>query len=270
MGTFVEIRLNRITATKQDDAHQAINAAFSKIEHVHKLMSFQQVDSELSRLNQTAFQHPMQVNPLIYAVLKRARKLFIASEGLFDCTIADTLVDWDMLPAHHKHRVTVSSQAQVQLLSDFHVYYQTPLLLDLSGIAKGFAVDLAIHTLKHYGVQSAVVNAGGDLRVLGHQPEPIFIRNPRNTQQLIPMGELSSGAFATSGIYYSKQQTETRSVSALVNPLNRQAITKPYSYSVIAPTAWVADGLTKVLAISGNTEHPCLQCFGARGFIVDQ
>lgn len=268
MGTFVEITLHAISPTEQDRAHEIINVAFARIEHVQQLMSFQQVDSELSRLNQSAYLHPVQVNPLTYAVLKRAQKLFIESEGLFDCTVADTLVSWHMLPDHHQHYSSSSTQAQVELLPDFHVYYHAPLLLDLSGIAKGFAVDLAIHSLKHHGVQSAIVNAGGDLRVLGQQPEPIFIRNPANLQQLLPMGELSAGAFATSGIYYSKQQFEDKNVSALINPLNRQAITKPYSYSVIARTAWLADGLTKVLAISGNIEHPCLQRFGATGIIV--
>lgn len=227
------------------------------------------MDSEISRLNRNAHLQPVQVNPLTYAVLKRAQKLFTESEGLFDCTVADTLVSWNMLPDHHHHRSTSSTQAQVQLLPDFHVYYHDSLLLDLSGIAKGFAVDLAIHILKQHGVQSAIVNAGGDLRVLGQQPEPIFIRNPANLQQLLPMGELSNGAFATSGSYYSEQRFENQTVSALVNPLIRQAITKPFSYSVIAPTAWLADGLTKVLAISSNIEHPCLQRFGATGIIIE-
>lgn len=268
MGTFVEITLHAISPTQEDQAHEAINAAFARIEHVQQLMSFQQADSELSQLNQTAYLHPVQVNPLTYAVLKRVQKLFKESEGLFDCTIADTLVSWNMLPDHHQHSSNSATQAQVKLLPDFHVYYHAPLLLDLSGIAKGFAVDLAIHTLRHHGVQNAIVNAGGDLRVLGQQSEPIFIRNPSNLQQLLPMGELSAGAFATSGIYYSEQQVEEQTVSALVNPLNRQAITQPYSYSVIAKTAWLADGLTKVLAISGNIKHPCLQRFGATGIIV--
>ncbi len=268
----MEITLHSVSLTQQDQAHEVINAAFARIEHVHQLMSFQQADSELSQLNQTAYLYPVQVNPLTYAVLKRAQKLFKESEGLFDCTIADTLVSWSMLPDHHqhdsKHGANSLTQALVELLPDFHVYYHAPLLLDLSGIAKGFAVDLAIHTLKHHGMQNAIVNAGGDLRVLGQHPQPIFIRNPSNLQQLLPMGELSAGAFATSGIYYSEREFEEQTVSALVNPLNRQAIIQPYSYSVIAHTAWLADGLTKVLAISGNIQHPCLQRFGATGIIV--
>ena len=55
--------------------------------------------------------------------------------------------------------------------------------------------------------------------------------------------------------------------NALVNPFNRQALDSEHSFSVIAPTAYVADALTKVVAISQNPQHPCLKVFAAQAVI---
>jgi thiamine biosynthesis lipoprotein len=238
------------------------------IQRVQELMSFHDASSELSRLNRDAFLQNIQVHPWLYAILQRALKMFVASDGLFDCTVADVLVQWAILPPQSVI-TEPATQADVLLLANHTVRYRKPLLIDLGGIAKGFAVDLAIHTLRQHGIKYAVVNAGGDLRVLGNHIEPISVRSPHNYEQLIPMGGLSAGAFATSGIYHSQRTFQQETVSALVNPKNRQAIMTPYSFSVIASTAWLADALTKVVAITTNTAHPCLARFAATAVIID-
>lgn len=267
---MVEIKLTSSNDLEQNQAHQAIDAAFSIIEKIQQLMSFHDANSQLSRLNREAHLRAIPVHPFVYAVLIRAQKIFLASEGLFDCTVADVLVNWSLLPQQTNNQTSPDAvtQADVMLLADYMVQYRTPLLIDFGGIAKGFAVDLAIQTLRQFGIKNAVVNAGGDLRVLGNIAEPISIRSPSNLQQLISVGELCAGALATSGIYYSENKFQGKSVSALVNPTNRQPVLNPHSFSVIAPTAWLADALTKVVAVTGNIEHPCLQHFGAKAFII--
>lgn len=261
----MEIKLHDALSPRH--AHVIINQAFSAIEKVQQLMSFHDPKSELSRLNQNAFNHIVQVHPFTYAVLKRAQRIFYASHGLFDCSIANTLVNWEILPDHlqqgHTDK-TIHSQAGLQLLSDHSIRFTQPILLDLGGIAKGFAVDLAIHSLKKLGIKNALVNAGGDLRVLGHIAEEIVIRNPQNPQDFHALGALANGAIATSASYFSK----TENGSALVNPFNRTALDSKHSFSVIAPTACVADALTKVIVVSQNPQHPCLKLFAAQAMIL--
>lgn len=245
-------------------------------------MSFHDPKSELSLLNQFAFQRSVTVHPLTFAVLKRAERIFHASHGLFDCSIANTLVDWELLPKHPAQSLQnpllnfeieienekLYSQANVQLLTNYQVKFTAPILLDLGGIAKGFAVDIAIQHLRKSGIQNAVVNAGGDLRVLGHHAETIHLRNPQNPQQLLHLGELTDGAIASSATYFSKVKFEDHWVNALVNPTDRTALDSEHSFSVIAPTAYLADALTKVVALSHNTQHPCLTLFSAQAFIL--
>lgn len=232
-------------------------------------MSFHDQSRELSLLNREAYLAPVKVHPWTYAVLKRAQRMHYASQGLFDCTVADALIQWQLLPKHAFHPEPLNcSQAQLELLPDHHVYYRSPIALDLGGIAKGFAVDAAIQCLRQRGICSAVVNAGGDLRVLGTAPESIMLRDPKNPQQLQSIGELSQGSVATSSIYYSQRQYQSQRVSALVDPATRQPILTPHSFSVIAPLAWAADALTKVVAVSANPNHPCLRHFSAAAFIL--
>ena len=98
LGTLVEIKIH--DSISANTAQHAINTAFECIQLVQKLMSFHDPDSELSRINREAFQRPIQVHAWVYAVLKRANLIFQHSDGLFDCSVADQLVNWQLLPDH--------------------------------------------------------------------------------------------------------------------------------------------------------------------------
>lgn len=266
---MVEVKLH--DQLSDDVAHPIIDQAFYCIEKIQKLMSFHDPESELSKLNRIAFQQTVQVHPLSYAVLKRAQRVFYTSSGLFDCTIANTLVDWELLPQHFPSTNTdfqKTSQACLQLLEQNQVKFTAPILLDLGGIAKGFAVDLAIYNLKKNGIKNAVVNAGGDLRVIGDIFEEILIRDPFIPQQFHNLGNLKNGAIATSSCYFSKVKKHNKWVNALVHPDTRQALDSKQSFSVIAPNACIADALSKVVAISQNPLHPCLNLFSAQALII--
>lgn len=271
LGTIVEVSVH--SDQLYDDhlkVHEAIDAAFAVIEQIQKLMSFHDVNSELSLLNREAHLKSVQIHAWTYAVLKRAQRLFIASSGLFDCTIAQTLMQWEMLPQLSYGFESINcSFSDVVLLPNRNIFFQKKLLLDLGGIAKGFAVDLAVQLLRQHHIHSAVVNAGGDIRVLGKVAENIIVRDPQQPTDLIPVGTLENGAIATSAGYFSQKLYQNKEVTALVNPLTRNAITKQESYSVIARQAYLADALTKVVAVSGNVQHPCLAQFGAVAILIN-
>ena len=112
------------------------------------------------------------------------------------------------------------------------------------------------------------VNAGGDLRIAGDAEEVIHVRHPSQPDQACEAGTLADGAIATSGTYFSKRQHQSAWVSALVDPASGQPLLDDSSYSVIAPRCALADALTKVVALSRNPHHPCLQRHGAQALII--
>ena len=143
-----------------------------------------------------------------------------------------------------------------------------PVWIDLGGIAKGYAVDMAIVALQERGVQSACVNAGGDLRVFGDVAYPVIVRRPDAPTMGGVQLTLQDEALATSGTYFSRKLIDERAVSALIDARDGRAINANFSASVRAPTCMLADALTKLVMASGDALHPALARFGATATII--
>jgi FAD:protein FMN transferase len=266
LGTFVEITIH--DDLSEGDLSASFDQAFKAIHRIHSLMSFHEEESDLSRMNRLAFIQPVLVDALTFQVLTVAKDLFIHTDGAFDCSIGHTLQNWGFLPKSALMYEEYGDLNDLILLEGYQVSYAKPLCLDLGGLAKGFAVDQAIEVLKNLKIKSALVNAGGDLRVLGNKLEDIFIRKPSDPQTLIQLGQLGDGALASSGIYYSKDHSIDQAHSALVIPKTQESILEEKSFTVIAPTCMVADGLTKALAIHQNIKANYLEKYNALGVIL--
>jgi FAD:protein FMN transferase len=265
LGTLVEIAAEGSPGPSLD---RAINAAFGAVELVHRLMSFHDPESDLSRLNQRAAIEPVEVHPWTARVIRRALALFHATDGLFDCAIGAELLRWELLPDHGLAGARSGKLSAVRFISKDRIMVDAPVAIDLGGIAKGFAVDRAIAVLRRHGVATAVVNAGGDLRGFGQTAHPIHIRDPLDPAVLRHAGSLRNGAIATSSAAETLTIVRNRKVSALVSATTREPLTDCNAYSVIAATCVVADALTKVLAQVKRTDAPCLARLGATGLIT--
>src|SRR4051812_4336790 len=95
LGTFVSIRVDGLEAVT---AHMALDRAFGVVAAVHRLMSFQAPDSDISRLNREAAKGWVSVHPWTFDVLRRAQEFSAASDGTFDISIAARPVASDHLP----------------------------------------------------------------------------------------------------------------------------------------------------------------------------
>lgn len=264
LGTFVEITID------QDDGQEAIESAFLAIEKIQNLMGFHNPKSELSQINHRAHKEAIEIHPWTAQVIRIAKEIHLASGGLFNCGIGHRLVAAGLLPKH----ITLSNHEfggieDAQFLAPDLIQSSRPVCLDLGGIAKGFAVDMAVRVLKSEGIQSGVVNAGGDLRVFGSTSRPIQIRNPLSPQELIQIGSLENGAIATSGLYFAKRdQQESYLINPLARTLSEIHAEVTGSFSIFAKECVYADALTKVLALSNDDHHPCFTKFSAQAIRI--
>ena len=264
LGTFVEISI------KQDEGQAAIDNAFSAIQKVHDLMGFHNPQSELSRINKRAHLEAVEIHPWTAQVIKIAKEIHTASNGLFDCGIGHRLVEAGLLPRHidfNNH--DLGGIEDIHFLAPDLIQSMRPVCLDLGGIAKGYAVDMAVRVLLSEGISSGTVNAGGDLRVFGATSFPIQVRHPESPEELIEVGTLENGAIATSSLYFAKRDHQQ---SHIINPLtqNPSEIHAEIlgSYSIVAKECVYADALTKVLALSNNEHHPCFKRFSAQALRI--
>jgi thiamine biosynthesis lipoprotein len=261
LGTVVAVR---VRGAAPRAAHRAIEQAFAAMSEIHRLMSFQEHASDVSRMNREAARAPVTVHPHTFRVLAWAARLAQLSQGLFDASIGGRLVEWgilatptDALPDPHV------SFRDIELGSARQVFFKHPLWIDLGGIAKGYAVDRAVAALHACGIRSACVNAGGDLRTVGPEAERVAIRTAAAPADVLPILEIQRGALATScGASSSRTHAGVR-VSCHVSGRTREAVDARTTVSVLAARCVIADALTKVVLADEAVAAPLLHRFHA-------
>jgi len=265
LGTFVDIAAS---ASVRCDLPQALDAAFDAIAQVHRLMSFHNAESDLSRVNRGASAGAVPVHPWTYQVLQTAADLNTRSGGIFDVTVAPLLQDKGLLPKNDTAgEVRVCGEAV--LLEGGAVRFRTPgIQIDLGGIAKGFAVDRAVDVLKSHGVANGLVNAGGDLAAFGAEPQRVQIRNPSNPRELLYAVAIADAALASSGRGFDLLDHDKAGEAAVWDPHSRRQVRSIAGASVRAPSCTIADAMTKIVMIGGESTSSLLQEYRASALLV--
>ena len=266
LGTFVEIQTSGIHAA---DGQRGVEAAFAAIEQVQRLMSFHDRESEISRINRNAFHKPVHVHPWTWRVLKSAREFSRNSDGIFDVTTARQLVKWNYLPGFNSG-IGTASWRDIICQENRHVRFRRPLMIDLGGIAKGFAVDRAVDALKQHGVTAGLVNAGGDLRAFGSRSQLVHVRNPAEPTRVAGAVSLCERAMATSGIYFARTKNRGRCVSPLLDGRTGRAARELISVTVGAAECITADALTKIVFALREQAGPVLARYRADALLLEQ
>ena len=236
LGTFVEIACDDLAA---------IEAGFAAIAHVHARMSFHHDNSDLAALRDATPGSIVAVDGETVQVLRLALELYRASGGLFDVTIGRQLVSTKFLPRMTAQPLTYynGKATDIEIADDTHVICHRPMLIDLGGIAKGHATDVAVAAMQNAGAVQGIVNAGGDLRVFGDASETIWLR--RADGQLGSSLEAKNIAVASSSNLLFRRTLRGAQHSPHIGRARRAMLTDD-AITVTAPTCAFADAITNV------------------------
>jgi FAD:protein FMN transferase len=266
LGTFVEIQAS---GASKADLNAGIDAAFDAVAKVHRLMSFHEPDSDVSRLNQFASSHPVRVDPWTYEVLRIAMDLHFRSKGAFDIAVAPVLQALGLLPGPSDGSVQARTSNQVELLGDGMVRFSSSeIRIDLGGIAKGFAVDRALDALRGFGMPNGLVNAGGDLAAFGPDSQTVSVRNPVDPQSFMCGISINNEALASSARRFDPFRSDETTNPAIIDPMTRQPACSIQGTTVRAPSCVIADALTKVVMIAGTSAADLLEHHRAGALLV--
>ena len=232
---------------------------------VERRMSTYQPDSELSRFNRAPVGEPIVVSAPLYVVTATALRLAEETGGALDPTVAPLVALWGFganasttpptpgairaARAEVGYRRLALDQASATLTKT------APLTLDLSSVAKGYAVDRIAETLAAAGCASYLVELGGELRVAGGgpggRPWRVGVESPAGGEPVAVLA-VREGAVATAGNYRQLLQLAGRPVSHVIDPRSGQPVAHDLaSATVVAPTALVADGYATALLVLG-------------------
>lgn len=263
MGTNCQIILYSMN---KEEASRGANAAFLRMKQLDGIMSDYNQESELRQLCARSGTGPVLVGEDLFKVLTRAREVSELSGGAFDVTVGPVVKLWrrarksiqmpdkDELEAALK---LVDYQAMVLDPSKKTVWLKkTGMLLDLGGIAKGYAAEESLNVLKKMGISSALVAMGGDVAMGDPPPNtkgwkvgiaPVLEEGDAASRYMV----LSNCAVSTSGDTEQYVELGGKRYSHLVNPHTGIGLSERISVTIVAPHGIDSDSLTKVVSILG-------------------
>lgn len=213
MDTAVTIKIFG-TPDHQSKWDQAMQAAAARMATIDSIADNYNHSSNITEINRLASHQPVPLTDDMRQMLQLSLKLYNVTEGAFNPAIGALTKLWGFgrrdemrVPSADEIKFTLEhiDAGGIRLQNHTVSFDDSCLQLDLGGIAKGYAVDLAIQTLQQYGIGDAQVDAGGDLRAictsLTKGRRHVYVRHPRQSEAFFGFFALDSGAVATSGDY---------------------------------------------------------------------
>lgn len=267
MGTSYSVKIAGVPESKE---RVNLKAGMERIlQIVNEQMSTWRNDSEISKFNNAATLEWTVVSPWTFKVINEAMQMIQLSKGAFDPTIGPLIDLWGFGPGEGEKglppldRIQLiferqhSNHVRIRGLQSSIAKTNPSTELDLSGIAKGFAVDRIAAYLDGRGLKNYLVEIGGELKARGFSPylRPwrIGIEKPVNGVRAIQrIVSLEGQAIATSGNYKNFFENDGLIFSHILDPRTGRPITHDLaSVTVLAPTAINADALSTALMVLG-------------------
>ena len=264
MGTWIDVSFVSPGPAATEAALQDIESTLRTFERDF----YPWTDGELATLNSAiADGHDMAVSAQMARLLSQARELSLASGGLFEPGLGNLVELWGFHtttttdpqpPSAAAIATTLEASGGIDALEIDGLRIgsaQRGLKLDLGGIAKGAAVDEILALLGPHGIDSALINAGGDLAVagqpLGERPWRVGIRDPR-ADGLLGIVELADGEAAfTSGDYERYYEYQGQRLHHLLDPETGRPVVHTQALTVVGSDPAYADAAATALFVAG-------------------
>lgn len=193
-----------------------LERAFAVLKHVNRTMTIDGKDSELIDVNRAAGEHPVKISGETYRVIKDGLRYSNLTRGAFDITVGPLVKLWaigrggDTVPPEPKirHALSLVNHSDVVLNDADHSVFLTRkgMVIDLGGIAKGYAGQAVDELLSKAGVKHAIIDLGGNIIALGTKVDGslwrIGIQDPNRARgNYIGVVSVENKAVVTSGKY---------------------------------------------------------------------
>jgi thiamine biosynthesis lipoprotein len=267
-GTLVNVSIWGVSTTQ---AKQAVNTMAHDFQSMHHRWHAWE-PGPLVDLNKAiaAGQVWTVKDESLLALIQQSQLLSQQSEGLFNPAVGQLIKlwgfhqsefpDYDTLPPSTAIADLVAqapNMADIQLKGNQVWSRNRAVQLDFGAIAKGYAIDLAVKKLLQQGINNAIVNAGGNLKVIGQkgtEPWRIGIRHPSSQGVLATISVSGEESVITSGNYERFHKYKGKHYSHIIDPRNGMPVHGVTSVTVIDPSGTRADAAATALMVAGLSD----------------
>jgi thiamine biosynthesis lipoprotein len=248
----------------------AFVAAFKRIADIENKMSLKKEESEINKVNKEGSKDFVAVSEDTFKVVERALEVARLSNGAFDPTIGPLVATWDIGGDNPRlpNQKEISQLLPLINYNDVELDYQNQsiklakenMVLDLGGIAKGYAADEVAKVLKEYNVKKAIINLGGNILVMGNKidntPWRIGVQNPEAERGgHVVVLDLEDQSLVTSGPYERFFIQDDIIYHHILNPETGYPVsTDLTSVSIVTRESMYADGLSTAVYVLGLKE----------------
>jgi thiamine biosynthesis lipoprotein len=263
MGTTVRIVLY---AADEATAKSAAKAAFARIAELNRILSDYLEDSELMRLCKKSDGLPVTVSEDLFNVLDASQEMSRSSNGAFDVTVGPIVHLWRRsrrtleLPKADDLKKALSVVGYQNIRLDRKTRTVQLLipgtLIDLGGIAKGFAADMALAVLRRFGITKAMVALGGDIAVGDAPPDsrgwkiaietPAGKNGPTNFNLLLTHRAVSTAGDANQFVTIGGKR-----YSHIVDPKTGMGLVGRRSVTIVARNGLTSDAWDTAVCVMG-------------------
>ncbi len=263
MDTYVRISIydnNRGTSKVKT----VLDSAFLLMQELEKKLSAYYKKGEIYNINHLADKKPVEISETVSDCLQKCQEVSRLTSGKFDISIGVIKQHWCFNPdstvipdSMLVKRLLNKVDYKKIFLENRKVYFKEPdMKIDLGGAAKGYIIDKAMEFLNKAGIDSVIIEGGGDFRITGHHPERhewrIGVRHPRKQgMKIAAIVQTKPSGFATSGDYERFFLKEGVRYHHLLDPETGFPAPENISVTIIAETAFMADALVTAVFIMG-------------------
>ena len=246
--------------TQKDVAERALSAAFTELNEIEDVLSIYRPHSQLSKLNKAGFLDAPHAH--LTTVLNAGQELAQKTGGAFDMTVQPL---WELY-FEAKNRKTLpddkaiaAARAKIDYrgvsMTAKRIEFKAPVnSLTFNGIGQGYAADRVLSVLKANGIEHALIDTGeftSEGRKADGNAFRVGIQHPREPDAFVGICKMDGRALATSGDY-ATYFSDDFLYHHIFDPATGRSPLELASVSIVAPTAMLADALTKPVFILGK------------------
>lgn len=262
MGTTLDVT---VCLARREEALAAAQKAIEEVSRLEDLLTTWRKGGPLDRINRAPAGEPVSIDAELFGLLRAVFEWSARTRGAFDPTVLPLARAWDLRGAGRiaspaeiaaargatgtgRFRLDPAGRAVARLDSRAGI--------DEGAWGKGYALDRAAESLRRAGVESALLDLGGEVLAVGRAPEgaawTVSVAHPRQRRRPVLRLALPAGfAVSTSGDSERRRRVGGRAVGHLLDPRTGSPAPDFGSASVVSPSAFVADVLSTAFFVLG-------------------